>query len=129
MTSYLILILIAQVLIGWKIFFPRYRIILVSPIYRNTETKELGCWANLSMKIPFVPYPGLVLHARDGGIYKISSVEWDRSARIFRCDVFYDTPIYTDNEGYEHIKKNIVDWKWTVREVPPGHILKNWKEE
>lgn len=127
--EYIDLILILSVLIAWKLFFSKYRVRLSSPIFRNTETKELGCWASLKMKIPFPPFPGLVIHDGKGGIYKIREVQWDKGEKTITCSTYIDQPICKDNEQYEHIKKCTQDEGWKLREVQSGHILNWWKEE
>jgi len=124
----LILVLLAVII--WKIFFAKYKITLVSPIFRNTETKELGGWAKLTMRIPFSPFPGLAIHDGKGGIYKIRDIQWDKGDGTITCDTYYDQPICENNsEQYEHTKKCAVEWGWKFREVPPGHILTGWKNE
>lgn len=127
MMEYVILILL--ILIFWKVFFAKYRIILSSPIFRNTETKELGCWAHFAMRIPFSPFPGLVIHDGRGGIYRIREIEWDKKEKTFTCHTYHDQPICEGNEQYEHIKSCLPEFGWKIREVPPGHILNWWKKE
>jgi hypothetical protein len=131
MMEHIDLILILLALITWKIFFSRYRIILSSPIFRNTTTKELGCWAYLTINIPFPPFPGLVVHDGKGGIYRIRKMQWDKGDRTITCDTYYADPIcdYNDDESYDHIKKCAAEEGWKLREVPPGHILGWWEEE
>jgi len=123
-------ILFLCTLVAWKVFFPRYKIILVSPIFRNTETKELGGWAKIAMKIPLAPFPSLTLHDGKGGIYKIRDVQWDKASKEITCQTYYDQPICkNDEEQYAHIKKCVLEGGWDFREVPAGHILSWWKED
>lgn len=122
------IILILQILIFWKLFSKR-KIILVSPIFRNTETKELGGWAELSMKIPCFPFPGLTVCDVKGVTYKIREIQLDKTCKTIRCHTYYHVPIYEDNEGYEKIKKRVTDDKWKLQEVPSGYVLDWWKEE
>ncbi|MFN7400834.1 MAG: hypothetical protein ACK5ZH_05600 [Alphaproteobacteria bacterium] len=124
------LILFLLALLVWKFFFSKYKITLVSPIFRNTQTKELGGWAKLTMRIPFPPFPGLILHDRKGGIYTIRNVKWDKGDRTITCDTYHAQPICVDDNGqYEHIKRHVIEFGWKFREVPEGHILNWWKEE
>ncbi|HCM83970.1 MAG TPA: hypothetical protein PKW15_03635 [Alphaproteobacteria bacterium] len=127
MIEYIILTLL--VLIAWELFFAKYKIILSSPIFRNTETKELGCWAYLSMRIPFAPFPGLIIHDGKGTILRIREIEWDKSEKTINCRTYYDQHICVDSEQYEHTKKIAAEWGWKLREVPSGHILSQWKDE
>lgn len=123
------LILILVALVTWRVFFYKYKVTLVSPIFRNTETKELGGWAKLTMRIPFPPFPGLSVHDGKGGIYKIRDIKWDKGDKTITCGTYYDQPICEDIEQYEHIKKYIIEFGWKFREVPAGHTLNWWKEE
>ncbi|HRQ61284.1 MAG TPA: hypothetical protein PLO23_07235 [Alphaproteobacteria bacterium] len=129
MMDYIWLILVLSVLIAWKVFFSKCKVVLSSPIFRNTETKELGCWAHLNMRIPFLPFVGLVIHDGKGGIYRVREIQWDKGEKTITCYTYYDQPICRDSEQYEHIKKCAKEWGWKLREVPEGHILNWWKEE
>ncbi|MCB9980723.1 MAG: hypothetical protein H6863_06280 [Rhodospirillales bacterium] len=119
-----ITVIVLLVLIVLKLSFHGYYITLISPIYRNTYTKELGCWGYYKIKIPIQPFVGLELHDGKGGIYKITHVHYDKSYNSIDCNTFYDPSCnYKNEEDYEHIKKCAQEWGWKLREVKPGHIL------
>lgn len=116
--------------IFWKLFISKYRISLSSPVFRNTETKELGCWASRTLRLPFSPFPGLTIHDGRGTVCTVREVSWDKDdPDIITCHTYYDQPICVDIEQYEHIKKCMKDSGWKLREVSAGHILNWWKEE
>ena len=128
--DYISIILAIVLLIFFKIFILKYKIKLSSPIFRNTETKELGCWASRTLRIPFSPFPDLTIHDGNGAICKIREVSWDKDdGDVITCHTYYQQPNCIDNEQYEHIKKCLKESGWKLREVPSGHILNWWKEE
>lgn len=128
MEFYTIIVFIIALMV-WRWFF-RYRTItLTSPIFRNTETKEIGAWGYYKMRIPCFPYAGLILHDGKGGVYRILEVQWDKAEREITCRTYADQPYCNnDEEQYEHFKKANEESGWKHREVKP-HILHWWKDE
>jgi hypothetical protein len=110
----------------WEIFFSSYKVTLSSPIFRNTETKELGCWAERKKRLRFVPMINMSLWDRNA-YYHIREISWEGNE--FTLHTYFHQPKCTDTEQYEHIKKCLNEYGWKLREVPPGHILNWWKEE
>lgn len=120
---YVILCLV--LLLAWKCFFA-FKITLVAPIFRNSETRELGGWAKKTMRIPFPPFSGLRIWAGSDNC-KVRDVQWYKGDNYFLCDTHYEQPICTTIEQYEHMKKCVVMFGWKFEEVPSGHCLKSWK--
>lgn len=124
--EYIILSLL--IIIAFRFYRPRWKIKLSSPIFRNTETKELGCWASYNTTIPFPPFVGLIVTDGSGGVYKIRQVTWDKGNGI-SCDTYYDQAVCENEDDYEHAKRTARDFGWKLREVPSGKILHWWKDE
>lgn len=106
---------LACILVGKTLIGCRYRVVLVAPIYRNTRSKELGAWSYLKLKLPFVPYPGLVVHDD----YKLESVQWDNQKKEFMCRTIHEIDFhFDDEESYQHLKDAQQKFGWSIREIP-----------
>ncbi len=96
---------------------------LVKHIFRNFQTKELGCWAYKEMKMPFAPYPGLIIYQGHGGVYKVHQVEWNDWDKKTYCNV------YPFTQDYETEKQMAQEEGWQLRELPAGNFADWWKDE
>lgn len=115
-------------LIAWRVFYPAHTVELVSPIFKNSKTKEIGAWAYYKMKVSALPYPGLLVNVGNGDVCRILEVQFDKFTRDISCTTYMEQPFCNDDEQYEHMKKNAKECGWRIREVKP-HILHWWKEE
>jgi hypothetical protein len=89
-------------------------------IYRDCETHELGAWAHKDLKIPFAPYPGLIVHDGKGDVFEIKVIKYDCSDKITTCLVDYEH--HTD---YAYAKQCASAFGWQLREIRAGEICKD----
>jgi len=122
------IIIVLLSVIAWKVLFHSYSIKLSSPVFRNTQKKEIGAWAYYEMKTPIFPYPGLIINDGKGAACKVLEVEYNKSTKEILCRSFLEQPYCDDEIQYEHTKKINEEFGWELREVSP-HILHSWKDE
>jgi hypothetical protein len=89
-------------------------------IYRNCKNRELGCWAHLSMRLPYAPFPGLIIHNGKGEIMEIEVVKYDSDEKITSCFIGAE-----DHDDYEYAKKVAKEEGWKLREIPAGTAVEN----
>ena len=126
MTTEIYFLLCLTLLMAWKTLYSKFKITLVAPIFRNSDTKELGGWAKYTVRTPCPPFIGLTIWATSSW-FKIRDVQWYKRENYFLCETHYDQPYCNDATQYEHIKKCVVEFGWKYEEVPTGHCLSNWK--
>ncbi len=76
----------------------------------------MGCWANYFIKIPYAPFPGLVIHSGKGEIFELKKILYDHSTKVTTCSI---EPEY--HEDYNFAKEHALEWGWKLREVPSGN--------
>lgn len=95
----------------------------VRHIFRDYENGELGAWARLEMRLPYPPFPGLVVHDGKGDLMTIDLVKYDNGEKATYC--------YVSSEGhddYKHAKDCAEEWGWKLRELPAGKFQKNIRD-
>lgn len=96
------------------------KVVLIKHIFRDFETKEMGCWAYKVLKIPFSPFPDLMIY--DGyEKHKIFQVEWNGWEKKTYCRIL---PQYPMND-YESEKKTAIHERWVIRQVDAGKKVEN----